>query len=53
MDVYEGEDVRDSAKKVDVILNIHSSISVDAIKYSVPVISLNNLIKWNDENFII
>ena len=22
---------------------------MDAIKYSVPVISLNNLIKWNDE----
>lgn len=45
--VYEGEDIREFLGKVDLILNIHSSVSVDAIKYKIPVISLNNLIKWD------
>lgn len=49
IDIYNGQDVREFLKKVDIILNLHSSISVDAIKYNIPVISLNNLIKWSDE----
>ena len=34
-------------KNVDVILNVYSSISVDALKYNVPVISINKFIKWD------
>ena len=32
---------------MDVILNVYSSISVDALKYNVPVISINRLINWD------
>ena len=34
-----------------MILNVHSSVSVDAIKYNIPVISLNHIIKW-DKNIL-
>ena len=34
-------------KYVDVISNVYSSISVDALKYNVPVISINKFIKWD------
>ena len=29
------------------MLNVYSSISVDAIKYNVPVISLNKFVNWD------
>lgn len=45
--VYEGDDIRKFLGKVDLILNVHSSVSVDAIKFNIPVISLNNIIKWD------
>ena len=34
-------------KNVDVILNVYSSISVDALKYNIPVISISKFIKWD------
>ena len=34
-------------KNVDLVLNVYSSISVDAIKYNVPVISLNKFVNWD------
>lgn len=46
--IFEGNDVRDFLRNVDVILNVYSSISVDALKYNVPVISINKLIKWDE-----
>lgn len=46
-DIFEGNDVRDFLKDVDVILNVYSSISVDALKYNVPVISINKFINWD------
>jgi len=46
-DIFEGNDVRDFLKNVDVILNVYSSISVDALKYNVPVISINKFIDWD------
>jgi len=45
--IFEGNDVRKFLKNVDVILNVYSSISVDALKYNVPVISINRLINWD------
>ena len=45
--IFEGSDVRDFLKNVDVILNVYSSISVDALKYYVPVISINKFINWD------
>ena len=45
--IFEGDDVRDFLRNVDVILNVYSSISVDALKYNVPVISINKFIKWD------
>ena len=45
--IFEGDNVRDFMKNVDVILNVYSSISVDALKYNVPVISINKFIKWD------
>ena len=32
---------------MDLILNVYSSISVDALKYKVPVISINKFINWD------
>ena len=45
--IFEGDDVRDFMKNIDVILNVYSSISVDALKHNVPVISINKFIKWD------
>ena len=45
--IFEGDDVRDFLRNVDVILNVYSSISVDALKFNVPVISINKFIKWD------
>ena len=45
--IFEGSDVRDFLKNVDLILNVYSSISVDALKYKVPVISINKFINWD------
>jgi len=47
-EIFEGNDVRDFLRNVDVILNVYSSISVDALKYNVPVISINRFIKWDE-----
>lgn len=46
--IFKGDDVRDFLRNVDVILNVYSSISVDALKYNVPVISINKFIKWDE-----
>ena len=45
--IHPGNDVRDFLKNVDLVLNVYSSISVDAIKYNVPVISLNKFVNWD------
>jgi len=45
--IFEGSDVRDFLKNVDLILNVYSSISVDALKYKIPVISINKFINWD------
>ena len=47
LDIHESNDVRDFLKNVDVVLNVFSSISVDTLKYNVPVINLSKLIKWD------
>ena len=46
--IFNGDDVRNFLKEVDVILNVYSSISVDALKYDVPVISINKFINWDE-----
>ncbi len=46
--IYTSNDVRDFLMNVDVILNVYSSVSVDALKFNVPVISLNKLVKWDE-----
>jgi surface carbohydrate biosynthesis protein len=46
-EIFKGDDVRDFLNNVDVILNIYSSISVDSLKFNVPVINLSNLVEWN------
>ena len=45
--IYQGNDIRDFLKKVDVVLNVYSSTSVDALKFNVPVISITKLINWD------
>ena len=45
-EIFKGDDVRDFLKNVDVILNVYSSISVDALKFNIPVISINKFVKW-------
>ena len=45
--IYQGDDIRDFLKKVDVVLNVFSSTSVDALKFNVPVISITKLIDWD------
>ena len=45
--IFQGNDIRDFLKKVDVILTVFSSTSVDALKYNIPVISLTKLINWD------
>lgn len=45
--IYQGNDIRDFVKKVDVILNVFSSAGVDALKYNVPVISISKFINWD------
>ncbi len=47
LDIHESDDVRDFLKNVDVIFNVYSSISVDTLKYKVPVINLSKLVKWD------
>ena len=47
-EIHEGHDVRDFLKNVDVVLNVYSSISVDTLKFNVPVINLSKLIKWDE-----
>tara|TARA_Y100001970_G_C14259925_1_gene879569 strand:+ start:26196 stop:27425 length:1230 start_codon:yes stop_codon:yes gene_type:complete len=48
LDIHKGNDVRYFLKNVDVILNVFSSISVDTLKYNVPVINLSKLVKWDE-----
>ena len=48
LEIHKGNDVREFLKSVDVILNVFSSISVDALKYNVPVINLSKLVKWDE-----
>ena len=48
LDIHKDNDVRDFLKNVDVVLNVFSSISVDTLKYNVPVINLSKLIKWDN-----
>ena len=45
--IYQGNDIRDFLKKVDVVLNVYSSTAVDALKLNVPVISMTKLINWD------
>ena len=45
-EIFSGVDVRSFLQKTDVILNLRSSIAVDAIKYNIPVIKLDNCITW-------
>ena len=45
--IYQGEDIRDFLKDIDVILNVYSSTSVDALKYRIPVISITEFIDWD------
>ena len=54
-EIYEGRDIRDFLRNVDVILNVNSSTGVDALKFNVPVISISKFINWdktvlNDKN---
>ena len=51
LEIHEGNDVRDFINSVDVILNVYSSISVDALKFNVPVINLSKLVKWDNYIF--
>ena len=46
-EIFPGEDARHFLRNVDVVLNVYSSISVDAIKHNVPVISLNKFVNWD------
>jgi len=46
-EIHLNDDVRVFLKKVDVILNLYSSISIDSIKFNVPVINLKKLVTWN------
>ncbi len=45
--IYQGEDIRNFLREIDVILNVYSSTSVDALKYNIPVISLTKFINWD------
>ena len=45
--IFKGDNVGDFMKNVDLILNVYSSISVDALKYNIPVISISKFIKWD------
>ena len=45
--IYQGDDIRDFLKDVDVILTVYSSTSVDALKYKIPVISMTKFINWD------
>lgn len=47
-EIHQGHDVRSFLQNVDVILNVYSSISVDTLKFNVPVINLSRLIKWDE-----
>jgi surface carbohydrate biosynthesis protein len=48
IEIFREENVGNFLKQVDVVLNVYSSISVDALKYQVPVINLSKLIKWDE-----
>ena len=48
LEIHKGNDVRDFINNVDVILNVYSSISVDALKFNIPVINLSKLVKWDE-----
>tara|TARA_B100001063_G_C16753120_1_gene551484 strand:- start:332 stop:1549 length:1218 start_codon:yes stop_codon:yes gene_type:complete len=45
--IYQGDDIRDFLKNIDVVLNVFSSTAVDALKYSIPVISITKFINWD------
>jgi len=45
--IFKGDNVGDFMKNVDVILNVYSSISVDALKYNIPVISISKFMNWD------
>ncbi len=45
-EIFSSVDVRSFLEKTDVILNLRSSIAVDAIKYNIPIIKLDNCINW-------
>jgi len=45
--IFQGDDIRDFLKNVDVILTVYSSTSVDALKYNIPVISMTKFIDWD------
>tara|TARA_B100001248_G_C27369616_1_gene450994 strand:+ start:16 stop:699 length:684 start_codon:yes stop_codon:yes gene_type:complete len=45
--IYQGDDIRDFLKDVDIILNVFSSTSIDALKYRIPVISIKKFINWD------
>jgi len=45
-EIFKGNDVRSFLKKTDIILNLRGSIAVDAIKFNIPVIKLDNCIVW-------
>ena len=48
LEIHRGNDVREFINSVDVVLNVYSSISVDTLKYNVPVINLSKLVKWDE-----
>ena len=45
--IYQGDDIRDFLKDIDVVLNVYSSTAVDALKYNIPVISITKFIDWD------
>lgn len=46
-EIYEGKDIREFLKNVDVILNVYSSTGIDALKFNIPVISITKFINWD------
>jgi surface carbohydrate biosynthesis protein len=45
--IYQGDNIGDFLKNIDVILNVFSSTAVDALKLNIPVISITKLINWD------
>lgn len=46
--IYKGENMRDFLKDIDLVLNVFSSTTIDALKYNIPVISITKLINWDE-----